>query len=559
MLQTLSIRDVVLVERLDLTFRDGLCVLTGETGAGKSILLDALGLALGARGDALLVRHGADRCVVTAAFQLPPDHLVTALLEEQGLEVEEPLVLRRILGADGRSRGFANDQPVSMGLLRQIGETLVEIQGQHDQRGLLDQGTHRGLLDAYGRLGGDVTAVRDAWRSWREARDEAERTRGELERAREDEDLLRHAVEELAALAPEEGEEEILADRRTAMMSHERLAEALSQATAELSAGRGVDGALRSAQRSLERVADKAGGAFDEVLAALERAAVEAEEALNQLEAAGGRIESEPGALEEVEERLFALRAVARKHDTEVGSLPALLVTLQERMGSIEGGADTLARLDQAEREARERYAAAAKTLSERRAAAAAALDKGVSRELPPLKLEKATFRTRIEPLDERAWGPEGSDRVSFEIRTNPGAPYGPLGRIASGGELARFMLALRVVLAESGSVSTLVFDEVDAGIGGAVAAAVGERLESLARSVQVLVVTHSPQVAARGAQHWQVAKGGNGREDETVATRVEELGEDARREEIARMLSGAKITDEARAAARSLMSAGRG
>ncbi len=559
MLQALSIRDVVLVERLDLSFRSGLCVLTGETGAGKSILLDALGLALGARGDAMLVRHGAERAVVTAAFDVAEDHPAAAILAEQGIDAEESLVLRRVLGADGRSRGFVNDQPVSIGLLRQIGEALVEIQGQHDQRGLLDQGTHRSLLDAYGRLARDVEAVREAWRTWQRAREEADRTRAELERARQDEDLLRHAVEELAALAPEEGEEEMLAERRTAMMSHERLAEALSQATAELSAGRGVDGALRSAQRSLERVADKAGGAFDEVLAALERAAVETEEALNQLEAAAGRIESEPGALEAVEERLFALRAVARKHDTDVASLPALLVTLQERMGSLEGGAETLARLDRAEQEARDRYLQAAAALSERRTRAAAALDRGVAAELPPLKLDKATFRTRVEPLEERAWGAEGTDRVSFEVRTNPGSPFGPLGRIASGGELARFMLALRVVLAEAGSVPTLVFDEVDAGIGGAVAAAVGERLEQLARSVQVLVVTHSPQVAARGAQHWQVAKGGNGRDDEPVATRVEELGEEARREEIARMLSGARITDEARAAARSLMSAGRG
>ena len=550
MLAALSIRDVVLIDRLDLSFAPGLCVLTGETGAGKSILLDALGLALGARADAALVRQGAERATVSAEFDLPAGHPVLDLLRAQDLPADG-LMLRRVLSADGRSRAFVNDEPVSVGLLRQIGDALVEVQGQFDQRGLMDAANHRPLLDAFGRLGPQLDAAAAAWQAWRAAAADLDRMRAEVEQARRDEDFLRHAVEELDRLDPKAGEEEALAETRATLMNRERIAEALQAAQGELSAGRGADGALRAAQRALERVADKTGGLFDAAIAALDRAAIELGEALTEIDAATARLEGGGARLEEIEERLFALRAAARKHSVEVDALPALLEDFRERLAALDDQGDLMARLAKAEAAARAAYAAAAAALTGARVEAAAALDAAVAVELPPLRLDKATFRTRVEPAPESAWGPGGADRVAFEVSTNPGTPFGPLARIASGGELSRFMLALKVVLAASGSARTLVFDEVDAGIGGAVAAAVGERLARLARAVQVLVVTHSPQVAARGEQHWHVVK----REDGgLVFTRVEELDRAERREEIARMLSGARVTDEARAAADSLM-----
>ncbi len=551
MLAALSIRDIVLIDRLDLSFAGGLCVLTGETGAGKSILLDALGLALGARADAGLVRRDADRASVTASFDLPQDHPVFALLREQDLPCEGP-VLRRVVTADGRSRAFVNDEPVSVGFLRQLGDVLVEVQGQFDQRGLMDPANHRAMLDSFGRLGSQVEAVAVAWRSWREALVGLQEMEAAVEQARRDEDFLRHAVAELDELAPQPGEEEHLAESRATLMNRERIAEALQAASTELGAGRGVDAALRGAQRALERVADRSGGLFDAALAALERAAIELAEALGELESAAARIETGGARLEEIEGRLFALRAAARKHGTNVESLPALAASLRERLAALDDQSDVLTRLARAEADARAAYMGAAAALSRARAAAAKALDAAVAAELPPLRLDKARFRTRLEPAPESAWGPAGVDRAAFEVSTNPGAPFGALARIASGGELSRFMLALKVVLAATGSARTLVFDEVDAGIGGAVAAAVGERLARLAESVQVLVVTHSPQVAARGGQHWHVVKRGDNRG--VVVTRVEELSPSQRREEIARMISGARITDEARAAADSLM-----
>jgi DNA repair protein RecN (Recombination protein N) len=550
MLLSLSIRDIVLIERLDLAFAAGLSVLTGETGAGKSILLDALGLALGARADAGLVRRGANQAVVVAEFA--PEALagVAPLLEEQGIAAEMTLVLRRVLNADGRSRAFVNDQPVGIGLLKQLGDLLVEIQGQFEQRGLLDQGRHAALLDAFG--GTPVAAVRAAWTAWqssREARTAAERA---IAAARAEEEWLRHAVIELDRLDPRPGEEESLAERRTILMHRAQIEEAVAAATEQLSGDRGAERGLNAAARALERVRLKAAGTLDPAIAAIERAMVEAAEAAGMLAAAFDE-EAAGGDVEAVEARLFELRALARKHAVAVDELAGLRTALHDRLGTLEDGEDRLKSLAAAEVRARAAYLAAAEALCAARRAAAAGFDRAVAAELGPLKLDRARFATVITSLSETDWGPGGTERVAFEVATNPGAAPGPLARIASGGELSRFLLALKVVLARVAKVPTIVFDEVDAGIGGAVAAAVGERLQRLGQEVQVLVVTHSPQVASRGTEHWRVAKEVT---SSGTATRVEKLPDAERREEIARMLSGSRITDEARAAADSLLAA---
>jgi DNA repair protein RecN (Recombination protein N) len=555
MLRHLSIRDVVLIERLDLAFRPGLSVLTGETGAGKSILLDALGLALGLRAEARLVRHGRDSATVTAEFALPADHPVAALLAEHGIDATgNGLLLRRVLGADGRSRAFVNDQPVSVGFLKRLGESLVEVHGQFESQRLLDPGSHRGLLDAFGGHGPLLEKTDAARRAWTEASKAVADARARLEAARRDEDYLRHAHDEIGKLDPKPGEEAALAGRRQLLMHAEKLIEALNQASAELADGRGVEGALRGALRHLARAVERAEGRFDAAIAALERASSEVVEAAGQLEKASADLDLDPRSLETAEERLFALRALARKHKTDVDGLLALREAFARQLAALDDGGASLADLERDEAKKRLAYVAAAAALSKAREAAARRLDKAVAAELVPLRLGKAEFATRIEPLAEPDWGTGGCDKVVFEIATNPGAPPGPLHRIASGGELARFMLALKAVLAEADPVPTLVFDEVDAGIGGAVAAAVGERLAGLAAGAQVLVVTHSPQVAARGDHHWRVtkgdAKGG-------IVTTVETLGPVARKEEIARMLAGTRVTDEARAAAVSLLEGG--
>ena len=558
MLASLSIRDIVLIERLDLTFRDGLCVLTGETGAGKSILLDSLGLALGARADQGLLRPGADRASVTAAFELPTDHPALALLAEHELSGEDDmLVLRRVLGADGRSRAFVNDQPVSVGLLRQLGDGLVEIQGQFEQHGLLDGATHRGLLDAFGRLDDKSRRLNGLWRDWRTAVERLETARQEVAQARIDEDYLRHAVAELDRLAPQPGEEAALAEQRSLLMHREKLIESLNAAAAELTGENGPGGAetaLGAARRSLERAADKAGGRLDAALAALDRAAAETEEALAQIAGLSADMELEGDGLEQVEDRYFALKDLARKHGVEADRLAALRDALAERLAAIDGGAERLQDLERAAGTAREAFAAAAEALSRARAKAAKQLAAAVNAELPPLKLEKTRFHVLCERLEEPRWGPQGLDRVSFAVATNPGAPPGPLGRIASGGELSRLLLALKVVLAAVEPSQSLVFDEVDSAVGGATAHAVGERLERLAQDRQVLVVTHSPQVAARGTHHWRVRKETAAKN--RVATQVGELSPGERREALARMLSGATVTDEARAAADRLIGA---
>lgn len=551
MLTALSIRNVVLIERLDIGFGRGLSVLTGETGAGKSILLDALGLALGARSDARLLRHGSDQATVVAEFATAPEGPAAPLLADQGIECDSTILLRRVLGKDGRTRAFVNDQPVSIGFLRELGDSLVEIQGQFDERGLMNQATHLGVLDACGCLGENRDATRNAFTALaaaRAARAEAARA---VEQAKEDEEFLRHALTELERLDPQPGEEAELASTRQMLMNAEKTAEALNAAFSELEGETGVESRLRKALTHLERGAEKAGAALDPAIQAVERAVIETEEATGILRDAAANVDLDGSRLEQLEDRLYALRDVARKHRVEVDGLAALRDDLTARLALIEDSTDRLDALAAEERRARERYIECATELRNARHQAAAALDQAVNGELPPLKLEKASFSTQITELAEEDWGETGMDKGAFMVTTNPGAPAGPLSRIASGGELSRFMLALKVVLAASGGPETLVFDEVDSGIGGATVDAVGERLARLADGLQVLVVTHSPQVAARGNIHLRVEKHSG---DDDTLTEVTRLLDSDRREEVARMLSGAQITDEARAAADQLI-----
>jgi DNA repair protein RecN (Recombination protein N) len=553
MLTSLAIRDVVLIEALELDFGAGLGVLTGETGAGKSILLDALGLALGARADSGLVRQGAAQAVVTASFDTPHDGgPIASLLAENALEIDpgEPLIIRRIVKADGGSRGFVNDQPASAGLLRELAQYLVEVHGQHDDRGLLNPRGHRALLDAFGRCHAGLVA--QAYRAWRDAEDALAVARAEIDAAARDRDYLAHAVAELRQLAPEPGEEEVLAERRRSMQRAEKIAEDMVALDDYLAGSDGGLARLRQAARVLERVAD-AHPALGEALAALDRAINEGALAEDQLAAARAALMFDPRALEEDEARLFDLRAMARKHRVQPDELAQLAEDMAGRLATIEAGEEGLAQLDRRVAETRTAYEAAADALSAERHAAAMRLDAAVAGELAPLKLDAARFRTMIETLPDEQWGPGGKDRVEFEIATNPGAPFAPLTKIASGGELSRFILALKVSLAEEGGAATMIFDEIDRGVGGAVASAIGERLARLADRTQLLVVTHSPQVAARGGQHYFIAKSSDGL---VTRTGVSALDSAARREEIARMLSGATITDEARAQAERLLEA---
>jgi DNA repair protein RecN (Recombination protein N) len=556
MLLGLTIRDVVLIDRLGLVFRPGLCVLTGETGAGKSILLDALGLALGRRADAALVRAGAKEAAVTAEFAPGRDHPAWSMLGAAGLDGSgEAIVLRRLLGADGKSRAFVNDEPTSVGLLRELGASLVEIQGQFEQHSLFDPANHRRILDAYAGSGSAAAALAACWQDWREAARREESAARLLAESREEEDVLRRHLAELDGLAPQAGEEDRLAARRALLQNAGRLAESLAEAIGEIDGESGVQAGLARALRRLERVRERAQGLFDPACAAAERAAAETAEALAALEAAGRALALDPRELERVEERLFALRALARKHQVPPDALPRWRTRIAERLEALAGQGERAAESARASAAARARFTAAAEAMSRARVEAARRLDRAVAAELEPLRLVRARFRTVLTPLDERDWGEHGVERVHFEVSTNPGAPFGPLQRIASGGELSRFMLALKLVLAGTSPVPTvIVFDEVDSGIGGAVAAAVGERLARLGARMQVLAVTHSPQVAARGAHHWRVAKRLSARE---AVTRVEELDAATRQEEIARMLSGNIVTAEARAAAASLIGAG--
>lgn len=554
MLNELSIKDIVLIERLDLAFAAGLSVLTGETGAGKSILLDAFALALGARGDGSLVRQGETQGQVTAVFHPKKDHPVHALLKDFDIPDEGDVILRRIQFADGRTRALVNDQTVSVQALKAIGASLVEIHGQHDDRALADPASHRIILDDFSGAVAELAAVADAHQKFKAARDALAAHRARVEAARKEADFLRHAVEELRKLKPEPGEEEALASRRQIMMASEKIAGDINDAYDAVAGQASPIPTLSSVQRRLARRSGEADALVAPSIKALEDALNALEEARGALEAAQRAADFDPHELERVEERLFALRAAARKYNVPADDLAALAERYEGDVAAMDKGESDLAKLEKAVGDTDRAYQKAAEALSLKRFEAAASLEKSVNKELPPLKLERAKFIVSLE-RDETARGPDGYDRVEFWVETNPGTRPGPMMKVASGGELSRFMLALKVSLADRASAPTLVFDEIDTGVGGAVADAIGERLARLAKRVQVLSVTHAPQVAAKANSHFLISKsplkkGGK------VATRVDVIAEDHRREEIARMLSGAEITEEARAAAARLMKA---
>jgi DNA repair protein RecN (Recombination protein N) len=551
MLTLLAIRNVVLIEALDLSFGQGLGVLTGETGAGKSILLDALGLALGVRADSTLVRAGEDQASVTATFEFDKLPMpIRALLGDAEVDVEpgEPLIVKRRLKADGGSKAFINDQPVSAALLRELGAHLVELHGQHDDRGLVNPRGHRTLLDRYARA--DVEGVAAAWTQWRKARDELEAARAAIAQASADRDLLLAYLAELTTLAPQEGEEAELAEARASMQKGERLSGDLEELRKLWAGSDSALTMLRSAARRLDRIAGEH-PLLGEALAALDRAVIEAGEAEDKLERAGEALTHDPAQLDRIETRLFELRAMARKHQCQVDELPHQMRMMRSQLDAIEGGEANVTALEAAAETAGTTYRERAGALSAARTEAALRLDQAVAGELAPLKLDAARFRTAVTRLPDEQWGAAGIDRVEFLISTNPGADFAPLAKIASGGELSRFILALKVALAEEGGAATVIFDEIDRGVGGAVASAIGERLARLATGGQLLAVTHSPQVAARGHRHYVIAKSSEGT---VTRTSVHLLDAGGRQEEIARMLSGAEVTPEARAQADRLL-----
>ncbi|MET0222272.1 MAG: DNA repair protein RecN [Tardiphaga sp.] len=553
MLARLSIRDIVLIERLDIEFAGGLAVLTGETGAGKSILLDAFALALGGRGDAGLVRHGAEQGQVTAVFDLAKGHPALAILKANGFDDDTgEMILRRVQFSDGRTRAYINDQTISVQTLKAVGAALVEIHGQHDERALVDAATHRRLLDAFAGLEKDVAGLDTLWEARKAAYTALESHRANMARAARDADYLRHAADELKKLNPKEGEETQLAERRTGMMQGEKIAADLREAQDAVSGHHSPIATLANAVRRLERRAGSSPALVEPAVKAIDIAINALEEADQHLAAALIAADFDPSELERIEERLFALRAAARKYSTPVDGLAALAAKFFADVATIDAGAGQLVGLEKAAGEADGRYAAAAAKLSAARTKSAEKLNKAVIAELGPLKLERAKFITQVD-TDADTPGPHGIDRVEFWVQTNPGTRPGPMMKVASGGELSRFLLALKVVLSDKGSAPTLVFDEIDTGVGGAVADAIGARLARLAGKVQVMAVTHAPQVAARADQHLLISKDALDK-GKRVATRVNTLAEDHRREEIARMLAGAEITAEARAAADRLL-----
>lgn len=548
MLRTLDIRDLLIIDHLELFFQPGLNVLTGETGAGKSILLDSLGFVLGWRGRAELVRQGADQGEVVAEFDLPEDHAAHHILKEAGLPGGETLILRRINTRDGRKTAWVNDRRCSGEVLRALSETLLELHGQHDDRGLLNPRGHRAMLDEFAQLGEALSEVRRCWGEVARLTKQVSETKTALEAVRAEEEFLRHAVAELDALSPEAGEDEALDTRRRQMQSAERIRGDIARAHGLLSEG--AEQAMGEAQRWLEAVAGDADEGLDAPLAALSRAMMELGEAQDGVEHFLSQLDFNPADLEACEERLFAIRGLARKHNVQPDELAGFADRLRDKLTALDAGDQNLADQEAALRLAHLAYDTAAETLSAARRDTAARLDKAVMAELAPLKMERAVFETQVSPCEP---GPEGRDAVAFTVATNPGAPAGPLNKIASGGELSRFLLALKVCLRGDATAKTLIFDEIDRGVGGATADAVGRRLKSLAEGSQVLVVTHSPQVAAQGAHHWQVAKTV---EDGITLSRVLPLSEKERVDEIARMVSGDRVTTEARAAASALLSA---
>ena len=555
MLAQLSIRDIVLIERLDLAFEAGLSVLTGETGAGKSILLDSLSLALGGRGDGSLVRHGIDRGQVTAVFDVPSVHTARSLLRDNGIDDDGDLIFRRQQSADGRTKAYVNDQPVSVQLMRQVGQMLVEIHGQHDDRALVDTDAHRQLLDAFGGLAEAADTVGTLFHAWREADRTLRRHREKVEAAAREADYLRSSVEELETLSPQDGEEEELAEKRARMMKAERIAVDINEASDFLNGNASPVPLIAALVRRLERKSHEAPGLLEETVDLLDQALNQLSDAQMAVEAALRKAEYDPKELERTEERLFALRAASRKYSVPVTGLPALAARMIADLADLDAGEERLVQLEARVGEARVAFDAAARSLSERRHHTGAALAEAVMAELPALKLERARFMVEIA-TDPAGGSEDGIDTVEFHVQTNPGTRPGPIMKVASGGELSRFLLALKVALADRGSAPTLVFDEIDTGVGGAVADAIGQRLKRLSSTVQVLSVTHAPQVAARAATHLLISKGPVAG-SEAVATRVARMDDGARTEEIARMLAGASVTDEARAAAARLLAGG--
>lgn len=552
MLQSLSIRNVVLIDKLDLDFKSGLSVLTGETGAGKSILLDSLGLVLGNRAETSLIRQGKDKLSVTAQFSLQKQTpALRALLDEYEIEADDELLIKRSLTRDGKGKIFINDQPAGAKLLKEIGKYLVEVHGQFDNQGLLNPANHLDVLDAYGAykpLAERTATAFAAYKKARAARQEAEKN---IARAKEDEENLRHWVDELEKMNPRPDEEDELGKKRQEMMNAEKIIDSLNYAYGALTERADVQGAIRSAQSAMDKANTLVDGRYQTIIDMLDQALIDISETVNELEEVSHNVSLNQNELENIEERLYALRGLARKHNVAVSDLPQTLADFRNRLSTIELGEEGIAALRKAEDTAKLDYVKAANELSFARQAAALQLDNKVMSELPPLKMEKARFVTVVEKTDESGWSEKGFNNVYFTVATNPNSPQGPLNKIASGGELARFMLALKVNLAQSSSVATMIFDEVDAGVGGATAQAVGERLARLARDVQVLVVTHSPQVAACGNNHFKVEKS---TADNVTTTTVRELTKIEKSEEIARMLAGEVITDAARAAAKVLM-----
>ena len=547
MLRGLDIRDMLIIDHLSLEFSSGLNVLTGETGAGKSILLDSLGFVLGWRGRADLVRSGQDQGEVSAWFDLGPSHPARAVLQEAGIPIEDELILRRVNNRDGRKTAWINDRRVSGEVLRAVSEHLVELHGQHDDRGLLDPKGHRDLLDSFGGHDDMLTTVSAAYRALRAAEKDLRTAESAQEELRAEEEFLRHAVDELQKLAPEVGEEAELDSCRRLMQGAEKIRAHIAHAAQAL--GReGAEGMMSDAMRWLDGAADAAEGRLEEPLAALSRAMVELDDAAQGVEACLDALEFNPHDLELAEERLFAIRALARKHTVAPDELPTLAQDLIAKLDLLDMGAGGLKELNSAVAAAQAAYDEAAGVLSRARKSAAQALDLAMGAELAPLKMERAVFTTQVKDADPSA---TGVDQLDFVVATNPGAPAGPLAKIASGGELSRFLLALKVCLSRAGAQNTMIFDEIDRGVGGATADAVGRRLSRLAQDAQVLVVTHSPQVAALGDRHFQVAKQQSA---DMTLSRVDLLSDTARVNEIARMISGDTITTEARAAARTLI-----
>ncbi|MAS87693.1 MAG: DNA repair protein RecN [Micavibrio sp.] len=551
MLSHLAIDNVVLIQSLKLECKEALTVLTGETGAGKSILLDSLGLVTGSRSEARLVRKGMEKATVTASFDLPKDHQSIAILKANEIEPEDTLILKRAVGADGKSKAFINGQPAPISLLKEVGETLIEIHGQFETHGLLDPKTHRDILDGYALLQADTDILSKAWQTWKTAQKELAAIEAKIAQVGEEKNYLKDSIEDLENLNPQEGEDEALSAKKTFLLNREAILQAMQSANQAMTANAGAEDRIHQACKALEKVADKGGEKFSNFIGTLDQALNLLREVASEMESYAYDVNADGESLEEVDDRLHALKAQARKHNCFPNELPAKLEALRADLTALEKQDNDRDALIMKEQQTRKSYIAQAEKVSTARQAAAVKFEKAVNAELAPLKLEKAKIFVTAEQLGEENWSASGMDKISFTISTNPGQDPGPLNKIASGGELSRFMLAFKVVMAGTGAASTLIFDEIDAGVGGSTADAIGERLARLAKDKQILVVTHSPQVAARAAHHWFIAKAAQA--DGSIATSVRTLDTE-RKEEIARMLAGAEITEEARAAADKLL-----